>query len=210
MLVMKVEDLKTGDILLFKNSPSSLLYSMFDYLISFFTTSEITHIGMIVENPRFTNPFLDGKFLWQSGIENKVDPQDGKMKFGVQLTPIDEILEDYKNGEIFVRRMDLSITQHPFNYKTLKDIHSIVYKKPYDTNINDWIKALEKHIKNDNQRTDNFWCSALVGYIYTKCGILKSDTEWSIMKPSDFSLEEENLNFNDNYKFIDEEYKLEY
>ena len=36
------------------------------------------------------------------------------------------------------------------------------------------------------QKTDRFWCSALVGYIYTKCGLLDEKTDWSILRPSDF------------------------
>ena len=39
--------------------------------------------------------------------------------------------------------------------------------------------------------------SALVGYIYTKCGILKSDTDLSILRPSDFSIMSEHLKFKD-------------
>ena len=58
----------------------------------------------------------------------------------------------------------------------------------------DWIRALLR-IDNKPQKTDRFWCSALIGYIYTKCGILNPDTDWSIMSPSDFSIETNNLNY---------------
>lgn len=39
------------------------------------------------------------------------------------------------------------------------------------------------------QKTDRFWCSAFVGYVYTACGILDGDTDWSILRPSDFSVQ---------------------
>ena len=35
----------------------------------------------------------------------------------------------------------------------------------------------------------------VIGYIYTKCGILKDDTDWIILRPSDFALSSEQLNF---------------
>ena len=52
------------------------------------------------------------------------------------------------------------------------------------------------------QNTKRFWCSALVGYIYTKCGILSESTEWSCLSPADFSSNSEDLAFIDNQRFI--------
>ena len=76
----------------------------------------------------------------------------------------------------------------------MKEIHDIVYDKPYDIVPKDWIEALFR--KDDKpQKTDRFWCSALVGFIYTKVGILDKSTDWSVMRPSDFSVDLENLNF---------------
>ena len=58
----------------------------------------------------------------------------------------------------------------------------------------DWIEGyLQKD--HDPQKTNRFWCSALIGYIYTKLGILNSDTDWSILRPCDFS-EDSQLKFN--------------
>ena len=59
------------------------------------------------------------------------------------------------------------------------------------------------------QKTDRFWCSALIGYIYTKCGILKADTDWSILRPSDFSLDGELLNFNEGFSLSVEETRIQ-
>ena len=71
----------------------------------------------------------------------------------------------------------------------------------------DWIQALFRK-DNNPQKTNRFWCSALVAYIYTKCGVLNENTDWSIVRPSDFSLMGENLKFNKNYKLSDEETKI--
>ena len=36
-------------------------------------------------------------------------------------------------------------------------------------------------VYDDPQKTDRFWCSALCGFIYTKCGLLDPKTDWSIL-----------------------------
>ena len=74
-------------------------------------------------------------------------------------------------------------------------IHKVVYDKPYDINLKDWIQAMDDK-DSDPQKVDRFWCSALVGYIYTKSGILSDETDWSVLKPCDFSIE-----YNDNLEF---------
>ena len=56
----------------------------------------------------------------------------------------------------------------------------------------DWICALFRYDRKP-KKTDRFWCSALVGYIYTELGLLPYNTDWSILRPSDFSSENKNL-----------------
>jgi hypothetical protein len=80
------------------------------------------------------------------------------------------------------------------DYKKLAEIYKITYDKPYDYNIVDWILAwFKKDITP--QKTDRFWCSALLGYIYTELGLLPKDTDWSILTPSDFSTENPDFPF---------------
>ena len=73
-------------------------------------------------------------------------------------------------------------------------MHDVVYNKPYDIVPADWVEAF---LQKDTtpQKTTRFWCSALVGDIYTKCNVLKEDTDWSIMTPNDLSLDGEKLSF---------------
>ena len=79
----------------------------------------------------------------------------------------------------------------------LGDIHQVVYDRQYDVFPTDWIEAL---VGKDNmpQKTDRFWCSDMVGYIYTSCGVLDSETDWSLMSPNDFSLTSDTLHFISN------------
>ena len=195
---MSIENLQTGDLILFTSNTTGIL-SYLSSLIKWGSHSNYTHIGMILKDPDFINPSLKGLYVWQSGWEGKPDPQDEKIKLGVQITPLEELLEDYnKTGHVFIRKIIVSKKNtNYFNNIILNQIHKDVYNKPYDLLITDWIKAFIQ--KNNNpQRTDMFWCSALVGYIYTKCGILKEDTDWTILRPCDFSLSSENLTYLNN------------
>jgi hypothetical protein len=94
-------------------------------------------------------------------------------------------------------RIDQPRKQHhvsnPFTNEILKEIHTVVYDKPYDIIIRDWIEA---YFKNDPhpQKISRFWCSALVAFIYTKVGLFDSSLDWSIIRPSFFSSENPDLN----------------
>lgn len=82
---------------------------------------------------------------------------------------------------------------NPFTNEKLEEIHKVVYNKPYDIIIRDWIEA---YFKRDPypQKISRFWCSALVAYIYTKVGLFDSSLDWSIIRPSFFSSENPDLN----------------
>ena len=45
-------------------------------------------------------------FVWESSSEPQADPQDGKKKIGVQITPLKELLDSYKgSGVVIVRQV---------------------------------------------------------------------------------------------------------
>ena len=185
---------KTGDLLLFNNQSKDYL-GWFTDLIKWGTHSNYTHVAMILKDPTFIHPSLKGLYVWESTYNGYPDPQDGKIKLGVQITPLLECL-NIEDRYVYVRT--LQCPKNTFNDKILTEIHNTVYDKPYDIVPSDWIQALFK-VDTNPQKTSRFWCSALIGYIYTKCGILNKNTDWSILRPSDFSLDGENLNFNSPY-----------
>ena len=190
---MEKENLKTGDILLFDNGGCNPI----SMLIKYFTSSNITHVAMVLKDPDFIDPPLEGYYVWESNYEGEPDPQDGEIKFGVQITPLDEICDKYKkkNSSIYVRSINCS--KELFSTKHLKEVHSVVYDKKYDFYLRDLIDAIQRKDR-DPQKKDRFWCSALLGYIYTNCGILNKDTDWSILRPSDFTPEcSQDLDFNE-------------
>ena len=188
---MNQHDLKTGDLLFFDNEGCGCM-SLCSCLIKKCTRSNITHIAMVVKDPDFLDPPpkgsgpLQGLYVWESNWEGTPDPQDGKIKLGVQITPLQEICESYMNSNspMYVRRINCDPSY--FSTPILREIHKVVHNKMYDIIPLDWIKAIVREDANP-QKTDRFWCSALVGYIYTECSILPSYTDWSILRPSDFA-----------------------
>lgn len=191
-----MNDLKTGDILLFSGHITGWL-KYFTDMIRYTTHCNYSHVGFVIKDPTFIDPSLKGIYVWESGWEGKKDPQDGEIKLGVQLTPLDEIMENFKGSKI-IKRSFTGVGNY-FTDEKLKAIHKVVHDKPYDVFPKHWVEALFRK-DDDPQRISSFWCSALVGYIFVKCGIIKPETDWSILRPSDFSIGGERLDYSSDYK----------
>jgi len=202
------EDLRTGDLILFHSKDRGLL-GVFNSLIEYFTGSPYDHVGMILKDPIYLNEKLTGLYVWESGLE--YNPDALKYKLGVQITPLEEILQSNNNGSAYIRKIKCTdeLYNSTFTEDTLKEIRDAVHNKPYDINPKDWILALFR-MDTEPQKTTRFWCSALVGYIYTKLGILEENTDWSILRPSDFSLESRDkyINYKDGFKLDDEQIEI--
>jgi len=194
-----METLKTGDILLFNEDASWSFMGLLGNLIKWGTHSNYTHVAMVLKDPTFIHPSLKGLYVWESSWEGEPDPQDGKIKLGVQITPLHEILEAYRGkGHVYVRHLNIPHDQNPFRPSVLSTIHKAVYDKPYDIVPKDWWKAFTQE-ETSPRIVNRFFCSALVAYIYTMAGVISPTSDWSIVRPTDFSLDGENLNFSKGY-----------
>jgi hypothetical protein len=201
-----IDDLKTGDLLLFEGNGKGC-NKLFDMLIKYGTSSNYTHVGIFLRNPKFIHPCLKGDFIWESSLNFTKDPQDGEVKFGVQITPLKEILHNCKksNTKVYVRKV---ISDNDlFTQEKMKKIHDVVYNKPYDIIPSDWVEAYFG-VDSNPKKTNRFWCSSLVGYIYSKVGLIKEYIDWSILKPSDFSIDEDYITFTDKGTLEEEEKRL--
>ena len=172
--------LKTGDILLCDNLQYSS-WGLFSWFIKFMTKSDFSHVGMIVVDPEFTNVPLKGTYVWTSGISDTPDPDDNTKKFGVQFIPYEHFIATY-GGKI----------------------HKVVYDKPYDIVVTDWIEAYCKKDRHP-QKTSRFFCSAFIGYVYTKLGLFDEGLDWSILYPSYFSSENKTLSLLQNATLLKED-----
>jgi len=149
--------MKTGDLIFFTKYDGLWILGK---LIKWWTQCKYIHVGMILKDPTFLG--LKGIYIWQA------EPLGG-----VTVTPFTP------HRKYWTRRY----IGTPLNNEKLDDIFKITNGKPYDKNPMDWIEAM---IGKDfqPQRTNSFWCSALVGCILTKLRILDSTTDWSIMSPA--------------------------
>ena len=205
------QNLRTGDLILFCTQTTGI-FGFFDSLIRYFSHSPYTHIGMVIKESQLGHKTLDPNktYIWESGYEGTPDPQDGKIRLGVQITDLEYMMKNY-TGKLYVRKLDCPDDEcrRIFNTQILSKIQAQVYGKPYDLNIVDWLTAFSRTDFRP-QKVDRFWCSAFVGYIYTQAKILRDNTDWSIIRPCDFSVEdkEEHLEFNTNVVLEKKQYLL--
>jgi len=207
------ETLKTGDIILFNDEPKcGSILVVLDWAIRWWTGSPYSHAGLVVVNPPWPGRkkgeiepwscrkkdeieykkgeknYLEGTYIWDSSYHNHKDPQDGRIKFGIALVPIGQYINDAneKHQKLYKRS-----PKSPETYKScwtpekIQKIHCKVYGKPYDKNLSDWWAGMW-HILIP-RTVDRFWCSAFVAYALREVGVLKQDTNWTVVSPADLS-----------------------
>jgi hypothetical protein len=176
-----MNELKTGDLLLFSEFPSMCLMSALDYMIKCCTCSKYSHAALIVVDPPWA-PSLKGTFVWESSWHGTKDPQDDLVKLGVQLTPLQFYTQQYPGSvAIYVRKGSSKY----FTDAVLKRVHKMVYKHKYDDRPKDWLAACFK--RKIERQTEVFTCSAFVSYVLTSIGVLSLETDWTIMSAASLS-----------------------
>jgi hypothetical protein len=186
-----IRELDTGDILLFRGN------QLLSKLLECFGNSRYSHVGMVLKNPKSIHLDLeDGLYLLESSSNDTPDVEDHQFKIGVQIHRLDDVLREFSKNSIYVRYVNCK--RDEAFYQRLSDVHNEVHNKPYDLNPADWIRAewnllhpLDIHPMY--QKTNAFWCSALLCYIYGKLECLESEMDWSIIAPREFSSEEGTL-----------------
>jgi len=206
-----MDKLQTGDLILF-HGENSIISS----IIEGYTNSKWSHVGIVLRNPTYIDKELTGLYLWESGKETFKDSEDKKYKYGVQITDLEKVVNEY-DGIVVFRKLVCNKTSFP---ELLKTIHNTIHNKPYDLDIFDFIMAklgitcLDKgkykySIFNwfgyNPQKLDKLYCSSLVAYVYTELGLLPKDTRWTDIFPYYFSSENTKLKLIDA-KLCQEEY----
>ena len=183
-----MSDLETGDVLLFRGN------SWISRLVEWVGVSKYSHVGMVVKNPKFMDPDLvDGIYILESSWNHTPDAEDHKIKLGVQLHLLDDVLKEFAVGTVMVRK--LGCERNEAFYKKLTELHKEIHDKPYDMNPWDWLCAKYNMINPlpfdpAYKTTKRFWCSALVSYIFCHMGIIDKDINWSLVAPCEFSSDE--------------------
>lgn len=192
-----IKNLKTGDILLYK---SNYWYSR---LIEYFTGSNFSHISIILKNPIWLNNKLTEEYyILESGYEKIPDSISDKNIYGINIIPLRQVFNDYttNSGYLYIRRIETNIPEYDINNSIIKT-YNYVKDKPYDIYPLDWIesylninKSIDK-IYPQKQRTDVFWCSSLITFIYMECDFLKKDIPFTLITPKDWSWYSNRLQF---------------
>lgn len=191
--------LKTGDLLLCHSGPlpkpaswGQWLLHAFTSTIDLFTASPYSHAAIVLRDPHFLpEPIAGGLYVWESSYEAGVpDPQDGRSdKIGVRITPLSDFIASYApHGRIVHRALVGRNVELCLSNERLRTVHDVVYDKPYDLHLKDWVAAALHPRAPYPCTTERFWCSAFVAYVYAQCGVLRADTQWTTMRPCDFDL----------------------
>jgi hypothetical protein len=182
MQKFNIENLQTGDILLFSNifkwyNPMT----WFGKAIELGTKSPYSHIGIILKSPTYIDEKLNGIYLWESDADFTKDAETNEIILGVKLTPIHDVL-DWKEY-IYLKKLNKDYN-YKFDQESIKTIYNATKNIPYDLDIKDWIAAFfrSKLIKTDKK----FFCSAFVSFILVQLGLLKLNCDFSIIQPRDY------------------------
>lgn len=184
---MNVSNLKSGDLLL------CVGHNPLSCLIKGCTRSKFSHSAVVLRDPLYINKQLYGIYVLEAGYNKS------EKSLGVNLQPIDSILQDYSEGDIVVRSLNYEI---PDANKKILDAYSELQNKPYNLNPIDWIAGAivlndgfkiqsEKWFKScfgaSEKDATSFFCSAMVALFYVRLGILDSDCSFAILTPEHFT-----------------------
>ena len=178
--MININELDSGDILFFHSNKSII-----SNLIEFFTFSKVAHTGIVIKDPWFQNNHLQGLYLLESTCDNLIDVEDNKIKWGVKLCKLDQVIAEY--DLVYVRKLKI-IRNKQFKDK-MNNIYEQVKDIPYDLNIKNWYIAALNHLNISNEKVkkhkNSMWCSALVGFIYINLGYIDKETDYSNLSPND-------------------------
>lgn len=192
MDTINLNDLRTGDILLFDENPKGCLWKLLDGCIKLCTNSKYSHSALVLKDPEWLG--LKGLYVWEStGFTHLKDSVDHVEKFGVQIQDISEYTKLY-NGKIKIyARCGTEKSRKQLTNGILKKLYDSTHDTPYDSMPLDWLEAMLKI--GPHERTDMFWCSAFVSYILTKTEIMNKNTNWSMQSPQDLSFKSDSISW---------------
>ena len=183
---MKIDELEAGDIILFSGN------YFLSYIVEYFTKSIYSHVGVVLKNPNLGDAKFKGIYLLESGFENTPDPENHRIKKGVQIINLEDKIKNY-NGRIYVRKLHCKRDKR--FYEKIIEIHSTVHNIPYDLNPIDWIKAYYQLDIGNTQKENTYWCSALVSFVYVELGFLDKNIPWTLISPKELSSSSNELKF---------------
>jgi hypothetical protein len=172
---------ESGDLLLF--SDTTFLFSR---IIETFTGTPFSHVAMVLRDPILEGVKHLGLYIFEStGMSDIPDVENGMFKLGVQIRPLEKVLSEY-NGRVWWRQLR-TVRDDAF-YNKLYNAHSKVHGVKYDLDPRDWFRVLFDIDIGNVRKTNEMYCSALVGFVYNELELFtQNDVEWTLVRPCDYS-----------------------
>jgi len=168
-------DLQTGDIVLFSGG------SLFSKAIKWFTSSEWSHVGMVIRSKEW-----DMVLLWESTTPTELkDVETGLPANGVQLVPLSEKISHY--AKVAVRHLQVERSKEMV--KKLIEFRKEMKQRKYDFDALELVRsAVDGVFFGDNQEDlSSLFCSELIAESYQRMGLLSEDLPSNEYTPKDFS-----------------------
>lgn len=179
-----IHELHTGDLILFSGD------EIISRAIQLATDSKYTHVGMviIVDKDHPLNGLRAGVYLLESIFNQTAEDAELQKSNadGVQLTVLEHRIKTY-NGNVYCRHLDLE--RDAALWEKLNYIYDLIRGAPFNSSPQDWATTGFFPSLQKNNIPNKFFCSALVGFMYTNLGIFHSYTEWYNFRPKDFGQE---------------------
>ena len=181
--VMDFSALQDFDIVLFRGRGF-----WFSYVVEYATWSDFSHIGLFLRGAEDVLSDLKQPLLLESGQEAFPDAVEHKIKWGVQLSDLSMVINNY-DGDVFYRKLLVSDDVRAAMKKQLIDVYNEIQDRAYDAEVRDLLRVALDADVGDCQRTNKFFCSALVSYVFVKMGLLTDDIKWDLIRPKDYATE---------------------
>ena len=190
MCLHGLDQLRTGDVIMCHGSAGD---SPIDRVIEDATHSPWEHTGIIVRDPWWFGHAVRGVFILQSGSGPNGYPDiiDGA-RAGVTLNHIGDFLAN--RTEIYVMRLDGEAWSDETR-SAFAQAFAEAHGKPYDKNwcrwacvgIGSYFRCRCWSSRVVPRQTNEFWCSALVAFMFVKSGWLPDETDWTAQTPADIA-----------------------
>ena len=184
-----IKRLQTGDIVMCHGGKQD---SLTDKAIEYFTHSPWEHAAIIIRDPWWINDKLeDGVYVFQSGSgPNSYPDVINGANSGVTLNKLEDFLRNRQG--IYIRTLNNFELDGGKKF-LFRAAFEKSHGKPYDKNPEHWTATCfgsffrcpcisRSMVPRDKKE---FWCSALVSFMYTKMEWVANDTDWSCKTPND-------------------------
>ncbi|HEX4869195.1 MAG TPA: hypothetical protein VFV15_00515, partial [Moraxellaceae bacterium] len=174
---LRLEDLETGDIVLFSGRGLSAR------LVQGVTGSYWSHVGLVLRLPGRREPLL-----WESTRASAVvDVRRGVPLDGVQLVSLAVKLADYP-GEVAARRLLDAGAAHA-RYRRMRPLLRAWHAWPYRNFLTKALRAWWSGEEDGLHGAQGGFCSELVAEVYQQLGLLSRQRPSRAFVPRDFGPE---------------------